>query len=612
MLRLSVEQYDWVLAEQRQRLARALTALLGQLWPALAQKLGDRAEVFVDAALQQAQRYGLAEPAHVARYANLWCVWGPAFDDKPGFEWAMDILGDQRREPAVKIQQLVMHSRDVLVQRAAPGLTPDQFDAADVAMEAAVRSASAQPWIEGSGAALPQPRRVCDLTAFDVALGDQAWRQEYRMAWSGSGALISMAPVPAVPQRYRTDTPLLPGVAAVPRQVAAMAQLPERGHKAWLHLRCAADAVCDEHVHPRVEIKSDAGGQVFMGQAARLIKTPLHCAKPFVPPKPPGAALAPKASAAQAKPGAPINVLVEEGALCKEPVPRYLHISAQTCGLRRAGAPLSNQEVVLSIFPADQWLAEFKTSPQPAWQWPQQGARDQAASPVVRLERDGQPLPLQGWQQAWASLPEALANGIDGWYNELTRAEILLAPRLEITPKLMQGSAAWTWGMREHVTPEGSAGFLRVQALLRLVACASELAVMGELRVAGAHARVHALSKGQALWHADVLREAPEIELAATLATLKTTWRHPFVVEVDALSSPELATLSEVPGSQCGALVGEAGLRPRPDAQGWQWYVQLRLEPCVLALQVSDPMVGQQVLKRTLWPAMTLLDWSAG
>jgi hypothetical protein len=612
MLRLSAEQYDWVLSEQRQRLARSLTALLAQLWPALAQKLGDRAEVFMDAALQQASRYGLVEPAHVARYANLWCVWGPAFDDKPGFEWAMEILHDDRRSPAIKAQQLVMHSRDVLVQRAAPGLTPEQFDAADAAMEAAVAKPGAQPWIEGTAGVLAQPRQACDLTAFDVALGDQGWRQEYRLAWSGQGALISLAPVSVVPQRFRTDTPLLPGVEATPRQIAVMAQLPEHGHKAWLHVRCAIDAVCDDHVHPRVELKSDAGMQVFMGAAARLIKTPLHCAKPFVPPKPPGSGAAPKASVAQAKPGAPINVLVDEGALCKEPAPRYLNISAQTCGLRRTGAPLGNQEAVLSIYPADQWLAEFKTSPQPLWSWPVQGARDVTAAPIVRLERDGRPLPVQSWQHALASLPEALANGIDGWFNELNRSEVLLSPRIEITPNLMHGSSVWTWGAREQVGPEGSTGFLRAQAFVRLVACASELAVMGELRIAGAHARVHALSKGQTLFHGDLLRETPDAELPALLSTLKATWRHPMVVEVDALSSPELAVLSEAAGSQCGALVGEAGLRPRPDAQGWQWYVQLKLEPCVLALQIDDPMLGQQLLKRTLWPATTLLDWSAG
>jgi|GEM_PF-5235717 len=99
MLRLSAEQHDWLLHLQRERLARALARVLKTQWPVLAAKLGDRQEAFVDAALQQAQRHGLLEPAHAARYVNLWCVWGPAFDDKPGFEWAAEILRDEHRPP---------------------------------------------------------------------------------------------------------------------------------------------------------------------------------------------------------------------------------------------------------------------------------------------------------------------------------------------------------------------------------------------------------------------------------------------------------------------------------------------------------------------------------
>lgn len=611
MLRLTAEQHDWLQGLQRERLAQALARVLTVQWPVLAAKLGDRGEAFVDAALLQAQRHGLLEPVHAARYVNLWCVWGPAFDDKPGFEWATEILHDEHRPPGVKVQQLALRSHDELTQRAAAGVKPEQFDAADAALEAVAAGPEAAPWIEGP-AGLPQPRQVCDMTAFDIAVGDQGWRQEYRLALSGGAVLVNRAPVAAEPQRYRTDTPPLPGAGVAPRQIAALAYPASRGHKAWLHLRCAIDTVCDAHVHPRVEFKSDAGGQVFMGMPARLIKSPLHAAEEFIPPKAPTGPAGPTPAAQQGKPGAPVTTAVTEGALCRERPPRYVQITACTCGLRRAGAPLGTQQAVLSILPAEQWFAEFKALPQPTWQWPQQGARDIAPPPLVRLERDGQPLPVGAWQQGFSRLGEAFVNGMDGWYQQLMREEVLLSPRIEAVPQLLHGLAAFTWGAREAVTAEGSSGFLRAQLIARLVACATELTVMGELRHAGTHGRVRLLSTGRALLEADVLREQPEPALAERLMAVKTTWSHPFAVEFDALSHTGLSTASEDPGSQPGALVGEAGLRPRPDGQGWQWYLKLALLPCTLALRVWDPVRGEQTATRTLWPAITLVDWSAG
>src|SRR5690606_34901519 len=134
------------------------------------------------------------------RYVNLWCVWGPAFDDKPGFEWAIEILRDEHRPPGVKVQQLAMRSRDELTQRESAGVKPEQFDAADAALEAVAAGHEAAPWIEGLPG-LAQPRQVCDMTAFDIALGDQSWRQEYRLALSGNSVLVNRAVVTAEPQR---------------------------------------------------------------------------------------------------------------------------------------------------------------------------------------------------------------------------------------------------------------------------------------------------------------------------------------------------------------------------------------------------------------------------
>ena len=72
-----------------------VTQLADQLagrWPAMPERLGDRYPAFIDLAVQQALDKGLTRAASVARFVNLWFVWGPAFHDKPGFEWAPPLL----------------------------------------------------------------------------------------------------------------------------------------------------------------------------------------------------------------------------------------------------------------------------------------------------------------------------------------------------------------------------------------------------------------------------------------------------------------------------------------------------------------------------------------
>ena len=57
----------------------------------------------------------------------------------------------------------------------------------------------------------------------------------------------------------------------------------------------------------------------------------------------------------------------------------------------------------------------------------------------------------------------------------------------------------------------------------------------------------------------------------------------------------------------------EAGLRPRSrGGSGFEWFAALRLEAVQLAVQVTDPLLGQHGQTLPLLPAMPLLDWSLG
>ena len=119
MLRLTWEQFDRLEQLTLKRHAASISQVLAETWPALTARLGDRWPAFVEAAMQQGRKHGLREARDLARYASLWCIWGPSFDGKPSFAWAAEILSDPRRGAALKLHQLAFRTRQELQQRAA-------------------------------------------------------------------------------------------------------------------------------------------------------------------------------------------------------------------------------------------------------------------------------------------------------------------------------------------------------------------------------------------------------------------------------------------------------------------------------------------------------------
>src|SRR5947209_11615141 len=151
MLRLTIEQADVLERLVVRRHAAAIIGVLAQAWPAMTQRLGDRWPAFVEAALQQGRQHGVAHPQDLARYASLWCIWGPAFDAKPAFGWAAEVLADARRPAALKVHQLVHRTREELARLrpaaagAPPVVTPSQFDSALDRVDPQVGALAAAP-----------------------------------------------------------------------------------------------------------------------------------------------------------------------------------------------------------------------------------------------------------------------------------------------------------------------------------------------------------------------------------------------------------------------------------------------------------------------------------
>jgi hypothetical protein len=134
-----------------------------------------------------------------------------------------------------------------------------------------------------------------------------------------------------------------------------------------------------------------------------------------------------------------------------------------------------------------------------------------------------------------------------------------------------------------------------------------DLRLNGELEWLGSRARISLRAQGRSEWRTS-LHEAQALEQA------RTTWRHPFVLGVEAIANGQPALLSAGPLAEPlrGAIVGECGLRPRPDGLGHQWFYRLAIEAANVCLLRQDPLGGTQRQQRELIPSMTLIDWSAG
>src|SRR5206468_8888905 len=135
-----------------------------------------------------------------------------------------------------------------------------------------------------------------------------------------------------------------------------------------------------------------------------------------------------------------------------------------------------------------------------------------------------------------------------------------------------------------------------------------------ELAIGGARARVRAEAKGRCELRMSIAQLGAQAPEGQELKAAQRSWRFPYAVDVEPLASADLVTLCAAPGAAdapTGAIVGECGLRPRPDGAGFHWFFALRTEPLAITLQTTDPVLGSARHVRTLLPAAVLVDWSA-
>ena len=587
MLRLGREQFELLEGIVLKRHAASISSVLAESWPAMTELLQERWPAFVEAAVQQGRKHGFVDARDLARYASLWCIWGPAFDAKPGFAWAAEILADGRRSAQLKLHQLVHRSREELQRRvpatagAAPVVTvvtAAQLDAALARVEAQVGALAAARSVfavEATSLAVTP----CDVGSIDMMVAEAENLQQYRLAANGwQRVAAARANDPHVSWSRAPD-------AAV--ELAVTSHALRGGAPARLNLRVDTVAVCDARVHPEIVQVGAEGRLAWKGRDAARLSLALY---------------APSRSVVEAD--AALAGIAAETAFEAQTV------RITSCGLRDAGAPFGDVALQLRVYPATQYLSELRHPAWPAMLWPA-GAEAAPPATVCTLEADGAAVAVAPWQRAWVELHAAFRTGMERLYNEWSRALDNQSPRLEVEASPLVGQAGFTWGW-QRTAP--AVVRMRTQGTLDLLAFAVDLRLSGELVSGAARSRIRLHCKGRSELKMTVAALGSEAAEGQDLKSVLRTWRFPFTLEIEPLAGTEPATLgaSSGPSPVTGALVGECGLRPRADAAGMQWFFALRAEPVGVATETSDPMFGAAREVRPMLPALQLVDWSAG
>ena len=561
--------------------------LAGQ-WPAMLALLGERHGAFVELAVEQGGQRGLTEAASVARYVNLCFVWGPAFQDKAGFEWAAGLLVAGAGDQWLTVHQLVQRSLLELQRLAGARVTPAALAAADAGVVAAFGALGSRGVMLAAERLAPdevaaRPQAACDLEAVELRLLDDGADppQEYRLqadAWQ-------RAPVsPPAPLRIGAGYP-------VPALVGLLSHQLGQGRPTKLQLRARAHALCNGDVHPALAFTGPQQRWDWAGHETRAVSWPVATREQPLPTPGPGCVIA------------------------EETSPELHKLELSVCGLRDEGMPLVAQgrlQTLVSAWPAAQWWLEIQRArPEPQPLLP--GAKTWTRAVTrCRVERDGTAQdggPLQ--QQFEAGLDAALADALQQLAAHWERIPGLSGARFDAQLGLLVGQMASTWGWRLGANGLGSRALMRLLARFEMEACLADLQFGGELALADSTTRLSLRVAGQA-----ALRQQVQHEVAAPLAEALlpavAQWSFPFELSLEPLAN-DAGSLLQQTGPVSGALSGSAGLRPcTHGVSGWEWFVNLRLDAVAVPLQRLDPLLGSVQWTQPLLPALLLVDWSMG
>ncbi len=551
--------------------------LAGQ-WPAMPQRLGERYDAFIDLAVQQAGKRGLQQAASVARFVNLWFVWGPAFHDKPGFEWAQAILAAPRHTEWTTVHQLVQRSLLELQRLPNARIEPKALTAADSRVLDTFGRMGRQGRMRVPQA-LPPPRLACDLEAADLRVLDDGWHQHYSLR-AGEWQRLPVS----VPAALRVTA-----AQPIPKLVALLSHQSGQGPKARLQVRVRSHAVCHGDVHPALGFAGPHGRWSWAGHETRAVSWQV-------------------ATRDQPLPEAGAGAVIAE-----ETSPEVQTLEIETCGLRDEGDPIGPLSTRVSAWPAEQWWLEIQRAlPSQQAVLPRAGAWARGST-RCRIERDGSAQDSVALKTQFEDgLDAAVAAGMQTLAAAWQQVPGLGGARFDAVLGVLAGKMACTWGWRLGAGGMDGPALMRLLAAFEMDACHADLQLGGELALGGTRSRLTLRVAGQAALRCEVAREAAQPPMAAAMQAAQTGWRWPFTLQIEPLAG-DAGSLLQQAGPLSGALAGEAGLRPcTHGSSGWEWFARLRVEPVAVPLLVADPLLGTSRHTLALLPAAVLFDWSLG
>ena len=590
MLQLSTEQVAALQTIKHQRDLLALGNALAVAFPEARGRLGDQHAALVEHGVARAASHGLNHAVCVARYMACWFMLGAEFETRPGYEWARDLLTAPARPQGSKVFQLCRRSREALAEHTNPALTPAAFDQSIALLDIALIQRGTV------GSLLPtaplQLGEACDIDALDLRLIDAepggASPRTYQLQDKQWRRLPSSTARPPI-TLSATQQPGQAGQTLPPR-LNFLSQPPEHSGHSRLRLRTRAAHCCDAQVHPLVSLNGPQGLNQWRGPLSTDITLNLY-ADSSLP---------------------PLDDTLQP-TIAVENTPRISVLSLSSCGLRESGQPLGEQQTQLVAYPSEQHLMAWHRESGPAMAWPEPATGQlSAALARLRIERDGLPLEASRWQAGLQDLDQQLAEGLARLATAWERESGVRQGRLSAEPAVMSGDASITWGWAE--APEGQmvAPYYRLAGALDLLACQLNLQLDGELALHGSLSRLSLHCSGRQILQMHFERQAMDADLPAVIKPAQTSFRHPFVLQLESLVQGDQPALLYAIGPVAGALVGSCGLRPRAAGPGLQWFCSLAIEPVSTVLLLHDPLLGQRSLTRPLLPALQLLDWSMG
>ena len=473
MLRLTWEQFDRLEQLTLKRHAASISGVLARdLAGADRAAAGSLAGVRRGGGAAGTQARPDAMPRDLARYASLWCIWGPAFDGKPAFAWAAEILADAAaRLGAEAAPARPSHPRGAAAAPARP-TAARRPGAAPPLTHRAVRSAlaggrrrhrpgsprRARCFRRSSGPG--QALKACDIGSIDMMVAEAEGLQEYRHAPNGwQRSRRRQARRSADPAgRTRPKTPVALAVAShALRARPAGAPQPASSTPSPSAIR----AFIRKSSTSARRDGSRGRAATRRASASRSTLRPRCRWKPA--PAAPGIA-APDALRSADRARSP-------AAACATPARRSATSRWRCASTRpRSGSP------------------RFVIRPGTPMVWPappaEAGRRRSRPAGSRRTAR--RPTPA-AWQRSWRGLQAPSAPAWSGSTTNGRGSSTSKASRLEVEASPLVGQAGVTWGWRRT---SASTVVMRTEGALDLLALSLELRLSGEL-VDGPRAIAH-------------------------------------------------------------------------------------------------------------------------